>query len=202
MTELILTAWQQTSDLERVSVAFGIAYIVLASRENPWCWPCAFIGTGTAAVLFWEGLLPMEAALNIYYLIIAVYGWWCWRNGRANDGDRLSISVWNTKKHLLWVCSVAALTLLSGYLLSQSSNAAMPYLDSFTTWGAVITTWMVTQKILENWLYWLVINTASIILFIEREFYLYAALFVIYIVLSVYGYWNWRSEYRRLQPSA
>ena len=202
-----MLALQATSQLEMVSVAFGLAYVILAARENSWCWPCAFIGTGTAVVLFWEGLLPMESALNAYYLIMAVYGWWQWqgkskrnnKNSNQNDSDHtlLKISSWQAKQHLLCLSTIAALCFISGYYLSHYTNAALPYLDSFTTWSAVIATWMVTQKILENWLYWLVINSASIYLYIEREFYLYAALFVIYIIIAAYGYYQWRKQFLR-----
>ena len=73
--------------------------------------------------------------------------------------------------------SVLLLSAASGWLLSQYTGAAWPYLDSFTTWGAVLTTWMVARKLLENWLYWIVIDGLSIFLYIDRELYLTAALF-------------------------
>lgn len=192
MLEKIYNAWEATSHLEIVSVIFGLAYIVLAARENSWCWPCAFIGTSTAVMLFWEGLLPMESALNAYYLIMAVYGWWQWQSRQPNTENKRKITSWQLKQHLLSIGLISFLTLVSGYFLTQNTNAALPYLDSFTTWAAVVTTWMVTQKILENWLYWLLINSASIYLFLEREFYLYALLFALYIVISVYGYVTWK----------
>ncbi|MCH2189751.1 MAG: nicotinamide riboside transporter PnuC [Gammaproteobacteria bacterium] len=195
----LIAAWQATSNLELVSVVFGLAYVVLAARENSWCWPCAFIGTATAAILFWEGLLPMEAALNVYYLAMAIYGWWQWRGGTldGNPAQSLKISSWRLQNHAACIAVVAILTIISGYLLSRYTQAVLPYLDSFTTWSAVITTWMVTRKILENWLYWLVINSASIYLYLEREFYLYAALFVIYLIIALYGYIQWRKQWRK-----
>lgn len=196
MLEKLASAWQATSHLEIISVAFGLAYVILAARENSWCWPCAFICTGTAVVLFWEGLLPMEAALNAYYLAMAVYGWWQWRGGNSNTATTLSVSSWKLQQHLLCCAAIVLLCLISGHYLGKYTQAALPYLDSFTTWSAVITTWMVTRKILENWLYWLVINSASIYLYLEREFYLYAALFAIYIAISVYGYIQWRKHFQ------
>ncbi len=197
MLDKIVSAWQVTSQLEVVSVAFGLTYVILAARENSWCWPCAFIGTGTAIVLFADGLLPMEAALNVYYLVMAIYGWSQWNKGTPAEGPTLAISSWGFQQHLICIGVVSFLSLVSGYYLSKYSNAALPYLDSLTTWSAVITTWMVTRKILENWLYWVVINSASIYLYLEREFYLYAALFVIYIIIAVYGYYEWRKHFQR-----
>jgi len=197
MTELIptlLVAWEATSRLEAVSVVFGLAYVILAARENIWCWPAALISTGTAIFLFWDVSLIMESALNVYYMVIAVYGWWQWQYGSPNNSS-LMITSWQLKQHLLAISLVALLTVISGYLLSHNTNAALPYVDSFTTWSAVVTTWMVTRKILQNWLYWIVIDAISVCLYAERELYLYAALFCTYTVIAMFGYLQWRRNY-------
>jgi len=92
---------------------------------------------------------------------------------------------------------VAVLTLMSGYFLSQKTEAAWPYLDSFTTWGAVVTTYMVARKIFENWIYWFVINSVALFLYIERGLYPTALLMMIYLVLVIIGIISWS---RQLEP--
>lgn len=201
MTDLIsqlISAWQATSHLEIVSVAFGLAYLILAARESQWCWPCAFIGTATAIDLFWDASLLMESALNVFYLVMAVVGWWQWQYG-SKQHSVLSISSWNSKQHVLAIAVVIVLTYLTGSVLQGNTSAAYPFVDSFTTWGAVITTWMVTRKILENWLYWIVVDSVGVWLFIQKELYLYALLFLIYLVIVVIGYFNWRKQYHANQ---
>lgn len=188
------SAWAATSHLEIVAVAFGLVYIVLAAKENSWCWPAAFIGTGTSVILFWDGKIYMESLLNIYYLLMAVYGWWQWRYG-GDEQSTLTISRFSIRQHGVAILLVATATLISGYWLSLKTDAALPYLDSFTTWSAVVTTWMVTRKVLENWLYWILINSAAIYLFVERGFLLYAVLYALYIVIAVFGYKQWRHSY-------
>ncbi|NND00311.1 MAG: nicotinamide mononucleotide transporter [Gammaproteobacteria bacterium] len=199
MTEFVQAAnqaWQATSQLEMVSVAFGLAYLLLAARENIWCWPAALVGTGTAILLFWDASLLMESALNVYYVLMAIYGWWQWQYGSATNST-LAISSWGSRQHLVAMSLIAVLTLVSGYLLSRNSSAALPYVDSFTTWSAVITTWMVTRKILENWLYWVVIDAVSVWLYLERGLALYALLFTAYTVIAVVGYLHWRRHFRQ-----
>lgn len=186
-------AWAATSNIEIIAVVFGLLYIVLAAKENSWCWPAAFIGTGTSIYLFWNGELLMESGLNVYYLAMAVFGWWQWQYG-GSDKTVLSIQSWPLINHVIALAVIAVLTLGSGYLLSQNTHAALPYLDSFTTWSAVITTWMVARKVLENWLYWIVINSASIYLYIDRAFFLYAVLYALYIIIAVFGYRQWRKS--------
>lgn len=191
--DTIITAIQASSSLELISVAFGLAYVILAARENIWCWPAALLGTGTAIFLFWDVNLLMESGLNIYYLGMAVFGWWQWKHGGKSQGS-LAIQTWSWNKHLITLIVIAALSLTSGIILSQNTNAAFPFVDSFTTWSAVITTWMVARKVLENWLYWVVIDIVSVWLFIQKDLYLYANLFVLYTVIAVVGYVSWKAK--------
>jgi nicotinamide mononucleotide transporter len=197
MTEFLKSlsaAWAATSHIEIVAVVFGLIYIILAAKENIWCWPAAFIGTGTSIYLFWDGSLYMESALNVYYLLMAIVGWWQWQYG-SNTKSVLSISTLSLTQHAVFLGAIAILTAVSGYLLSHNTDAALPYLDSFTTWSAVITTWMVARKILENWLYWVVINSASIYLYLDRGYVLYAVLFGLYIIIAIFGYAQWRRNF-------
>ena len=198
--EAILGAWQAMSLAEVVAVALGLAYLLLAMRQNNLCWYAAFGSTAIFSWLFWDVSLVMESALNVYYLVMAVYGWWAWRHGQDNQHvSPLPISRWPWSRHLLVIVAIASLTVGSGWLLERFTGAASPWLDSFTTWGAVVTTWMVTRKILENWLYWLVIDTAAIYLYLDRELYLTAVLMAIYVVLAVTGWFMWLAEYRQQQ---
>lgn len=184
-----------TNPWEIAAVLLGISYLLLAMREKVSCWYAAFVSTAIFLVLFWQAGLLMESALQVYYLAIAVYGWWHWQHGNREDGS-LAISRWQAPQHLLAISGVLALSAGSGFLLSQYTTAAWPYLDSFTTWGAVLTTWMVTRKLLENWLYWIVIDGLSIFLYIDRELYLTAALFAVYVVIVIIGFLTWTRHYR------
>jgi nicotinamide mononucleotide transporter len=180
---------------EILAVLLGIAYLLLAMWEKVSCWYAAFASTAIFLFLFWDVSLVMESALQVYYLAMAVYGWWQWQHGGRADGS-LPISRWAPRQHLLAVTAVLGLSAVSGSLLSDYSDAALPYLDSFTTWGAVLTTWLVARKVLENWLYWIVIDGLSIFLYIERELYLTAALFAVYVVIVVIGFVTWTKHYR------
>lgn len=177
--------------LETVAVVFSIAYLLFALKENSLCWYCAFVSTAIYTWIFGDVSLYMESLLNVYYLVMAVYGWYQWRKGGVSH-QGINISCWHLRQHGLAITSVVLLSLISGYLLAQNTGARLPYLDSFTTWGAVLATVMVARKILENWLYWIVIDAASIYLYLDRELYQTVALFVLYVVLASVGYVTWR----------
>jgi nicotinamide mononucleotide transporter len=182
-------------NLETVAVVLSIAYLLFAMKENSLCWYCAFFSTAIYVWIFGDVSLYMESALNIYYMLMAVYGWYQWQRG-GQDHAGLEISRWSLSSHCLAVAVILIATVISGYLLTENTDAQLPYLDSFTTWASVITTLMVARKIIENWLYWVVIDFASIFLYLDRELYQTAGLFVLYIVLAVAGYIIWIKKYR------
>ena len=198
MVDFLSTAlgeFNQNSLLELAAVILAIAYLLLAVRQNIACWYAAFISTAIFLHVFWQVNLYMESGLQVYYLGMAVYGWWHWRSG-ASSTDPLPVSSWSASQHGYALAAVGAATLASGWLLQENTTAALPYLDSFTTWGSILTTWMVARKILENWLYWLVIDSVSIYLYIDRELYLTALLFAAYLIIVIFGYWKWLQHYR------
>ncbi|MDJ0928057.1 MAG: nicotinamide riboside transporter PnuC [Gammaproteobacteria bacterium] len=180
-----------TSPLEVAAATLAIAYLLFAIRQNPWCWPAAILSTGIYVFVMYRAGLYMESALQLFYIAVACYGWWSWLRGGAQGGE-LQVSRWPIRQHFAAIGAIVLLSLASGALLSRYTQAAYPYLDSLTTWGAIVTTWMVARKILENWFYWFAIDSLSVYLYINRGLFITALLFVLYLVLIVVGYQAWR----------
>lgn len=181
-------------NLETLAVVLGIGYLLLAMRESSLCWYCAFFSTALYVWIFGDVSLYMESALNVYYMAMAIYGWLQWQRGGA-DKSGVKIIRWTARQHILGVAIILAASVTSGYLLSSNTAAKLPYFDSFTTWGSVFTTIMVAQKVLENWLYWIVINSVSIYLYIDRGLDQTAAMFFLYLVLATIGFLTWKKAY-------
>lgn len=199
--ESITAAWQIMSGWEVLAVVLAVAYLLLAMKESLWCWYAAFISTLIFIALFWDADLLMESALQVYYLIMAVYGWYQWKFG-ATDHHGIHINTWNGKQHLIAIGAVLIAAACSGFLLHENTSAAWPYVDSFTTWGSVLTTYMVTRKVLENWIYWLVIDGVSIFMYLDRGLHLTALLFIVYLGICVFGFFNWQKQLREEQAKS
>ncbi|NBB91979.1 MAG: nicotinamide riboside transporter PnuC [Gammaproteobacteria bacterium] len=199
--EQIAQRWAAMSGWELVAVVLAVAYLLLAVRQNRLCWVAAFFSTAIFTVLFWNVQLLMQSALNVYYMAMAVYGWWHWQHGSESAGW-LPIKRWRPKQHALALATIAACALLSGFLLERHSDAAWPYLDSLVTWGAVVTTFMVARKVLDNWAYWMVINSLAVFLFIDRGMALTALLHITYLVISVFGWMSWHRDYSKQSERA
>ena len=178
--------------LEIFAVIFALLYLFLAMKQNIACWYAAFISTLIYIIIYWDVSLYMESLLNFYYLLMAIYGWINWN--KKSQIDKNYVISWSYQNHIVVILLILILTVISGFSL-QKTDAVYPYLDSFTTWASVITTFMVTQKILSNWIFWIIINSVAIFLNFDRELYLTVILLMTYQVMSIYGYYQWRKSY-------
>ena len=175
------------SIIESTAVFFSVLYVILAIKENVWCWGAAAISVILYIYICYTAQLYPETGLQVFYLLMAFYGYYQWNK---NDST-LQIEQWTTAKHLLILLIGAILTFLMGFYFSIYTNAAMPLVDSFTTVFSVFATYMVTKKVLGNWLYWIVIDAVSVYLYFSRDLHLTSLLFIVYTVIAIFGYFSW-----------
>lgn len=175
------------------AVVLALAYLMLAIREHLACWPAAILSAGIYLVLMFQAGLYMISALQVFYIAMAIYGWYSWKHG-AGAGGKLGISSWPLRRHVAPLTLILLTTLVSGHLLKTYTDAAMPYLDSLVSWGAIFSAWMVARKVIQNWHYWFVIDLVSVYMYFSRGLYLTALLFIVYLVLIVIGLRQWRKH--------
>ena len=178
--------------LEIFAVIFALLYLFLAIKQHIVCWYAAFLSTLIYILIYWDVSLYMESLLNFYYLLMAIYGWINWN--KKSQIDKNYVISWSYQNHIIVILLILILTIVSGFSL-QKTDAVYPYLDSFTTWASVVATFMVAQKILSNWIFWIIINSIAIFLNFDRELYFTVILLMTYQVMSVYGYYQWRKSY-------
>jgi nicotinamide mononucleotide transporter len=181
---------------EALAVALAVAYLVLAIRENIWCWVAGMASSAIYLVLLAEAALYQESALQVFYIGVSLYGWYRW----GGPPSHTRIHRWRARDHAAALAAVGVLTLGSGALLARHTDAALPFLDALITWGSILATWMVARKVIENWWYWLVIDGLSVFVYLQRGLWLTAALFAGYLVLIVIGLRTWR-RHMAAQPA-
>jgi nicotinamide mononucleotide transporter len=145
--------------------------------------------------VFTRAGLVMQAALQVFYAGTAVYGWRSWRG----SGSRapLAVSRWTARQHALAWAAIAAVALVNGWAITRGAVASwVPYADAAIAWGSVLATWMVARKVLENWLYWVVLDFAMALLAAWQGLAATALLFLLYTALALRGYWQWRRDER------
>jgi len=182
---------------EWAAVALALAYLLLAVRQSLWCWACAAVSAAIYLVLFARGGLVMQAALQVFYIAMAGYGWWSWRGGSQAAGQSLAVARWSGWRHAAAVAFVLTATLASTAAVAGPGSGLVHYVDAFVAWASVLTTWMVARKVLENWLYWIVIDSVAAALYWSQGFHATAALFVLYVAIAFRGYVAWRADLAR-----
>jgi nicotinamide mononucleotide transporter len=176
--------------IEGVGAALAIAYLLLALKQNKLCWFAWIASSILYLYVMYQAGLYMESLLQVFYLCMGFYGLSQWSK-TINDNQNTYVDLWSIGNHIFAISLVIVLSFLSGILLSNFSNAALPFIDAFTTWGAIVASYMVAKKILENWIYWFVIDFISVFIFASRGLYFTSALFVTYLVIIYFGYKSW-----------
>lgn len=191
---LPMCAWlaaHGSSCLEAVAVTFGIVSVYLSTRENIWSWPTALINVALYSALFLETGLYSDTGLQVVYFVLSVYGWYQWLYGGAG---RTAIAVSRTPQRTWIVLAGVAIVmwLILGSITSRLPGTALPYVDAATTTVSLIAQWMMTRKLLENWLIWVAVDVVYVGMFIFKGLYLTAFNYGIYLALGIMGFVAWK----------
>lgn len=185
-----------TQGIELVAMLSGIAYALLAVRRNRWAWLC---GALSSALLVWlaaGAALPLQALLQGAYVAMAAYGFWHWSRGASADAP-VRITRWQTSTHVYALIAVGVATVLLAPLLASNTPAASPWLDAAVTGLSLLATLMTARAVLENWVYWLVVDAASLVLYGSQGLYFIAILYGVYFVIAVFGLRLWWRQFQR-----
>ena len=190
----IATGLSAISPLEAVSVVLALASSFQEVKRSRWCWVTGGLGSAAAIYLAARARLPMQASLQVYYVVISVYGYWHWSKDHG-EATR-SVTTWPLRTNLIACVATVAVSALTARWLATESQAAWPFLDSLTTWGSLLATWLMARVKLESWLYWLVIDSTLAFLFAAQGLHLFALLSVVYLGVSAVGFAGWLKTYR------
>lgn len=190
LAEVLALSW-----VDWVVTFTGIIYVILAAREQVSCWYWGMISCSFWAYAdFSFYRLYADGVLQVFYALMSLWGLWQWKYGQK-DQQELAISRMTRQEHL-WVWGIGLLGgLLAGYFLGAYTNAAATYPDAITTVFAILTTILLIQKKLENWLYWLLIDFTYLFIYGSRGAYLFVLIMVIYLIVAVLGYKHWKERY-------
>lgn len=188
---------KNTSWLEWAAVLSGILYVVLITFKNILAWIMAFLSSGIYVYLCYTSQYYLETGLQLFYVAMAIYGWVSWNNVPEKSPF---INHWSIKYHLLNITLSGMAVLILGYIFQNYTDQELPYLDAFTTVFSIVATFMVAKRVLENWIYWIIIDIVSVQLYAYKGFNLTVLLYLIFVIISIIGFLRWRKMYK-LQTS-
>jgi nicotinamide mononucleotide transporter len=187
------------SAVEILGFLTGAVCVWLAVRENVWNWPIAAANAVFFFILFYRARLYADMGLQVFFFGLAILGWYRWLRGGAHHG-RLQIShVGTGTAAWLTIAAIVSTAALTIYL--RRINDAAPFLDALTTVLSLAGQYLLTRKIIENWLVWIAADLLYIYLYIERALYLTSVLYVIFLVMCVAGVVQWRQALHQ-EPEA
>ena len=183
--------------LDWVITVTALMYVFLAARENAWCWVWGIVSCALWAYAdFARYNLWVDGVLQLFYVVMGGWGLYTWRFGK-NKGNALLISTLPWKVHLIIFSAGMTLTLVMGYVFEKYTPTALPYPDSFVTSFSIIATLMTVRKILENWLYWIVLDVLAVFLFLARDAVLIAMVMGVYAIIAVFGFFHWHKQWKK-----
>lgn len=182
--------------IEIVAAVFGVVSVFLSVRQNIWSWPTAIVNVGLYIFVFFQAKLYADTGLQVVYVVLNAYGWYHWLYGGKNR-TQLPVSRTSARLGALLVAIGLAGTAVIGTLLARTTDASLPYLDSMTTSTSLVAQWMMTRKLLENWLIWVAVDVVYIGMYIYKSLYVTAVLYFVFLVLSAMGYVQWRRSFQR-----
>jgi nicotinamide mononucleotide transporter len=182
----------QTNWVEIVGVILSLIYIYLSIEQKVSLWIYGFLSSALYIVVFFRTKFYADMSLQVYYLVISVYGWFNWKLGKPSSGKELPATKTSTRLMLQLAVSSIVIYVIYYLILSRFTDSTIPKADSLVGMLSVVGTWMLARKLLENWLVWIVADGIATGLFIYKGLYPTAILFVIYTVMSVAGYWQWK----------
>ncbi len=193
--------------LEYAGVAFGVIYVLLASRSNIWCWLTGIISSAIYIYINVTHQLFQDAILQTYYVVAGFYGWWLWsspsqtlpsrvrrdetKGGGLNANTNSRVTSFSLQQNAKLIFFGSLLVPVLGFVFAKLGNS-LSYFDSAVTIFSFIATWMTAKKILENWLFWIVIDVVAAVMYFIKHLELTSALYVFFAVIAAYGYYEWK----------
>jgi len=181
--------------LEVAAVVFGIVSVWLSTREHIASWPTAIVNVSLYFLVFRDAKLYADMGLQVIYLVLSLYGWYEWKFGGTGRTE-LPVSRTSRRTALTLLPLGALGAVVLGSILDRSTDAALPWVDSAAAVTSLCAQWMMTRKLLENWLVWIAVDVVYVAMFIFKGLYLTAGLYAVFLVLAVSGFIEWRASWR------
>ena len=188
--------WISSNYFELLATLFGILYVILAARQNIWCWLAGIINVTFYIFIFFDANLYGDMSLQMVYLLLSFYGWYHWKYGKSENKEKLQISILKVRQALVLLIIVIVLSFVFGYLLSYT-NSDIPYWDGLTTALGLVATWMTARKILENWLVWIFTDLLCVGIYYYKDLHPTAVFYLIMAIIAVVGFYNWKRSIKQ-----
>ena len=187
--------------IEWIAAVAGAVSVYLSARENIWTWPTAILNVSLYTFVFYESGFYSDMGLQVVYLVLSIYGWYAWLQG-GDHRTHLRVSYATWRAWAASACVALPFWLSLARYTSTLHAVSYPYVDAGLTTLSLIAQWMMTRKILENWILWIIADVVYVPMYISKGLYVTSLLYAVFLVLAVIGFIDWRRSFARDRMSA
>lgn len=185
--------WLIKNWIEVCGAATGLLYLWFSIRQHLFTWPVGLVTSLFYISIFFSSKFYAVMGLQVYYVLISIYGWWSWLHGGGSGNElhvsRTDLTLWIR----LFVINIFLFAIIS-WILVRFTDSPVPFLDAFTTALSIVATWMLARKKVEHWILWIVVDSVSLVLYFIRGLYPTTLLFLVYSILAIAGFFSWNKE--------
>lgn len=197
---MLVIDWITQNYIELIAAALGFLAISLQIKQNVWYWLVSIVMVSMYIYVYIQSKLYADMSLQVYYLVVAFYGWHYWlKGGRRKSPDKEEVPVIRAGLHLRLVLLGISILLFFfiAWILIRFTDSDVPWWDAFTTALSFVATWMLARKYIENWLIWIVVDATSVGIYLYKGLYPTTVLFAALSILAVVGYYAWLKDLKK-----
>ena len=180
---------------EIVGSILGVANIVLLVRRSIWNYPFGIAMVSMYAVVFFQARFFSDALLQVFFFVVQIYGWWVWYHARDSEG-LVKVELMSNHARIGWAAVIVFATVAEGWYLANYTTDSAPWMDANTTAMSVVAQYLLSIRKIENWILWIVTDVVQIGLYYWKGLYPTAGLYVLFLVMSAVGLYEWQREWR------
>ncbi|MBN1251993.1 MAG: nicotinamide mononucleotide transporter [Bacteroidales bacterium] len=192
-----ISNWISNNYFEILGTLFSIIYVYFSIKQNILLWPLGIISSAIYISIFFHSKIYADMSLQIYYVIISIYGWYFWLHGNKKTNNKkivLKVRKSSYKQLIIIALSILVLFLIISKILIYFTDSEIPYWDAFTTAASIVATWMLAKKYIEHWIIWIIVDIISSGLYYYKDLYFTIFLYLVYTSMAFIGYYQWNKE--------
>jgi nicotinamide mononucleotide transporter len=179
---------------ELTASILGVLSVWLLTKQNIWCWPTGILMVLMYIYIFYEAHLYSDMLLQVFFAVMQFYGWYYWLKGKSGE-KTLQVNRLNKKEMGLWLATVLIFSFILGWIMKKFTNADLPFIDATTAIMSVVAQWLMTKKVIHNWILWIVADIIYVFMYFYKELYSTAVLYIIFLGLACWGYLEWKKSF-------
>lgn len=194
MPEIFLE-WLSNNKIEITGAILGTLYIIFSIKQNVLTWPTGLLTSVLYVIVFFQAKFYADMGLQVYYVVISIYGWYYWlKVPEKEDNKRAPVKKTSPRLWIKLAVATFVICIAILFILLNFTDSDVPYMDSVTTAFSIVATWMLARKYIEHWLIWIFVDLFSAGLYVYKNLWATAVLFIIYTVMAAIGYYQWKKD--------